>query len=236
MAIRCSHSGPTGLASAAVVPSLCRRGGATRRACIISTHSAVQGIRGSSIRLRGSRRRVVLGAESDAGTHDRAAGGDEKGGSLIGADRILSAASAADSALGPSASQCGGTTIDRLIWGAARLGDAEAIEYLLAKGGGIGWVPLAVYNRDGQLSSADQAMGMTSLCVAAMEGHLDVVRLLLRVGANANLARSADGATPLFLAAMYKHEAVVKALIEGGADVNLAFPSSPPEQNGQGTW
>jgi ankyrin repeat protein len=105
---------------------------------------------------------------------------------------------------------------------------------LLENGGRIGWVPLAVYNRDGQMNSSDQAMGLTCLCAAAMEGHLDVVRLLIAAGSDVNQARSADGATPLFLAAMSKHAAVVEALIEAGADVNLAFPTTPPEKNGQG--
>jgi ankyrin repeat protein len=61
-----------------------------------------------------------------------------------------------------------------------------------------------------------------SLCWAAANGKLDVVRLLLReLGANVN--QSYDGCTALFAAAQVGHEHVVRCLAkEFGAYVNQA--------------
>ena len=54
-----------------------------------------------------------------------------------------------------------------------------------------------------------------------MHGHVGVVRILLRAGANSNV-ESTDGkrGTPLHLASGKGHLAVVEALIEAGANVN----------------
>lgn len=59
----------------------------------------------------------------------------------------------------------------------------------------------------------------TALTIAAGEGHVEAVRVLLDAGANAN-AREASGWTPLLLAALLGHEAVLRLLVERGAELN----------------
>ena len=60
-----------------------------------------------------------------------------------------------------------------------------------------------------------------SLFVAAENGHLEVVRLLLEAGADENSERT-DGATAMFLAAEEGHLEVVRSLLEAGADKESA--------------
>ena len=63
--------------------------------------------------------------------------------------------------------------------------------------------------------------GETPLHVAALNGQLDVARLLLENGAEVNQALT-NGATPLWVAAHQGQLDVAKLLLEGGADVNQA--------------
>ena len=56
---------------------------------------------------------------------------------------------------------------------------------------------------------------------AAIEGHLEVVHLLLEAGADENAA-STDGATALMVAAFRGHLEVVRVLLEAGADKHAA--------------
>jgi len=65
----------------------------------------------------------------------------------------------------------------------------------------------------------DTKFGRTALHLAAVEGHLDAVRLLVDRGANI-YARTFIGATPLMYAALGGHNEIVKFLISKGADVN----------------
>ena len=60
----------------------------------------------------------------------------------------------------------------------------------------------------------------TPLHLAAWQGHVDIVRLLLDRGADVN-ARGDGGRTPLHYAAYWGHLDVVELLIEEGADVTL---------------
>jgi ankyrin repeat protein len=53
--------------------------------------------------------------------------------------------------------------------------------------------------------------------LASLNGHTDVVKLLLDRGAKIDLQRS-DGATALIVAAQNGHEEVIKILLERGAD------------------
>jgi len=63
---------------------------------------------------------------------------------------------------------------------------------------------------------------LTPLCVAAMNGHLDMCRLLMQCKADINLANE-DGRTPLYLAAESGECAVCRLLItKGRADTNKA--------------
>ncbi len=60
--------------------------------------------------------------------------------------------------------------------------------------------------------------GMAPLYIAAQDGHLWVVKALVRAGAAVDQA-VADGATPLYIAAEEGHLAVVEALVKAGVIV-----------------
>jgi ankyrin repeat protein len=62
--------------------------------------------------------------------------------------------------------------------------------------------------------------GWTPLAYAASNGKTDVVQYLLGVGADIN-ARSPNGTTPLMMAVRGGHEATVDLLLAKGADPNL---------------
>jgi ankyrin repeat protein len=63
---------------------------------------------------------------------------------------------------------------------------------------------------------------------AAAEGHADVVRMLIRAGADFRTALSDSGFTPLFFAAREGRTEVVRALLESGADVNDGMQAQRP--------
>lgn len=87
----------------------------------------------------------------------------------------------------------------------ADVGDAEMAKFFLA----CGCAP-------DQMNS----LGVTALFVAAQEGRLDVVRLLLNANANANAARSMDGATPIILSAQHGNDDCCRLLVACGANVD----------------
>ena len=62
--------------------------------------------------------------------------------------------------------------------------------------------------------------GVPALCLAAMHGHHNIVRLLLYRGANVDSLCDSDRSTALHAAAIGNHEAVVRLLLEHGASVN----------------
>lgn len=86
---------------------------------------------------------------------------------------------------------------------AAKAGDAEQVEQLIAGGA--------------EVDERDQAR-MTPLHWAA-DGHLDVARVLISKGADVNAADFAGGSA-LLVATYYGHEAIAELLISAGADVN----------------
>jgi serine/threonine-protein phosphatase 6 regulatory ankyrin repeat subunit B len=61
--------------------------------------------------------------------------------------------------------------------------------------------------------------GETALYLAAQDGHSDVVKVLLKNKANANIICT-NNATPLFIAAQEGHSEVVKVLLENGANID----------------
>jgi ankyrin repeat protein len=85
---------------------------------------------------------------------------------------------------------------------AARAGDMEAALRLLNEGAEV---------------NATSATGYTALHYAASKGHADVVRLLLRHGADPDLREAGAELTILMSAAKRGRVDVVKALLEGGA-------------------
>ena len=60
--------------------------------------------------------------------------------------------------------------------------------------------------------------GSTPLFIAALEGHLEVVRFLVESGANKDQGLTDDGRTALFIAAENGHLEVVRFLVESGAN------------------
>jgi N-acyl-D-amino-acid deacylase len=79
---------------------------------------------------------------------------------------------------------------------------------------------------DEPLTMEDEPSGQTPLMVAADEGSLPLVRLLLARGANVHL-RDGEGLTPLMIAASASDrgsEAIVRALIAAGADPRATLP------------
>jgi uncharacterized protein len=62
--------------------------------------------------------------------------------------------------------------------------------------------------------------GMSALMLAAREGHVEVLRTLLKVGADVNFT-DPDGSTPLLVALMNGHWDAARLLIDSGADVTM---------------
>lgn len=91
--------------------------------------------------------------------------------------------------------------------------------------------PLILASNQGDIKKVNQLLdqgadvneddiGFTSLIHAAREGHIDIVKLLLKRGANVN-ARSDDwNITALHFAVDRGHIDVVRCLLAKGADVN----------------
>ncbi len=90
------------------------------------------------------------------------------------------------------------------IFEAARIGDAQTVEQLLASGADV---------------NAPDDQGMTPLWVAAGNDRADIVRLLIERGADVN-ASGKRGRTPLHVAFHYGYAGIARLLIEKGADMN----------------
>lgn len=94
---------------------------------------------------------------------------------------------------------------DRQLLDAVKRGDAAAVRALL---------------KEGADANAAQGDGLTALHIAAQEGQIEIVKVLLGAGASVE-AKSRIGAyTPLHLAAGTGDAAVVTALLDAGAAVN----------------
>ncbi len=86
---------------------------------------------------------------------------------------------------------------------AARRGDVEAVRSLLRDGA------------DPNLAAGD---GLTALHVAAEQGFVEVVELLLDAGANVTAKTNIGEYEPLHLASRFGHAEVVRVLLEAGAE------------------
>lgn len=72
---------------------------------------------------------------------------------------------------------------------------------------------------------AAQQDGCTGLWLAAENGHLSVVKLLISYGASLNPVKDPGNVTPLYIAAQNGHSRVVQELIAAGASPNVAKTS-----------
>jgi len=72
---------------------------------------------------------------------------------------------------------------------------------------------------DASLVRADLGDRARPLHCAALNGHTEIVQLLLELGARVN-PRNRNRETPLHMAALNGHKGIARLLIEAGADVN----------------
>jgi len=63
--------------------------------------------------------------------------------------------------------------------------------------------------------------GVPLICLAARNGNLEILQLLLSSGAQVNQLAEDRGSTAIFDAALGKYKDLVKVLVEAGADVNV---------------
>lgn len=82
----------------------------------------------------------------------------------------------------------------------------------------------ALINAGAALEATDTRDGRTALIVATMEGHKDIVDLLLSNGAALypQLHQNEDWTNPVMLAAIKGHIDILKCLIKAGADIQIA--------------
>lgn len=92
---------------------------------------------------------------------------------------------------------------DRPLIEAAKRGDVEAVRSLLDGGAD---------------PNAAQGDGLTALHLAAQEGHIEIVGLLIGAGAEVEAKTRIGDYTPLHLASGGGHASVARSLLEAGAD------------------
>lgn len=75
-----------------------------------------------------------------------------------------------------------------------------------------------------------QKDGVTALYVAASNGYVDVVKVLVSIGANVNTLNSVDGSFPLYGAAYFGRLDCVKYLLSAGANPVLTWKNTTSTQ------
>lgn len=111
---------------------------------------------------------------------------------------------------------------------AAENGDVRMVECLIKNGANVDLgVAKDVFDPQGNLK---RKKGTTAMFIAVRECHLDVVRVLLRAGADINLSAE-DGATPLMVACMNREApsaesaVMLREVLDAGADPTMATPA-----------
>jgi ankyrin repeat protein len=111
----------------------------------------------------------------------------------------------------PAALGCGGRP-DTPLMAAAVRGDTAAIEQLVAGGADID-----------STASRQTCRGCTALMGAARNGQADAIRMLLKLGANAETVDAGMSGWTALVHAIHKNQAgAVRALLDGGADPDHA--------------
>ncbi len=91
---------------------------------------------------------------------------------------------------------------------AAEAGDLQTVKERLAKGDPVDRI---------------WGLGWTALQLACFDGHLPIVRVLLKHGAQVNLADAELGMTPLHNAGINGHYTCASLLLRYGADINASM-------------
>jgi ankyrin repeat protein len=99
----------------------------------------------------------------------------------------------------------------------AELGEARAAARVAEAAGYSLATNPAIASNYAEVNARERLYGRTALMIAATEGHLDVVRLLVEAGTDLN-ASDAEGSTALTLARSYGHLDVAAFLEASGAN------------------
>lgn len=107
-----------------------------------------------------------------------------------------------------------------------KAGDVAAVETLLARGRHLEEAGPSSSGSGSARAEVRCDRGATALHHAVHAGLLDVARLLLRAGLDANARCTVAGGTPLMWAASQNQQGSVRLLLEEGADAGR--PAAPP--------
>ena len=99
----------------------------------------------------------------------------------------------------------------------ASLGEARAAARISEGAGYATPVNPAIDSNDADVNARDRLYGRTALIIAAVEGHLEIVRMLVEAGSDLNIV-DAEGSTALSLARSYGNLDVAALLVEAGAN------------------
>ena len=164
--------------------------------------------------------------------------------------RHVVADNAEGNALLSAARAAGPTCLNMLLWGAAKVGDRDAVKMLLAEGADREWCnsggaeksnSLFVAAKEGHqevvkemLSDTDKRTGETmarkALPFAAGSGHDDMVELLLKEVPREVLRGCKEAPRAVMRAVQQGHQGVVERLLASGLDVDLESDGCTPLQ------
>ena len=94
------------------------------------------------------------------------------------------------------------------IWVSAKKGDIESIRQHIAFGT--------------NLNSVGSSRDETALIIAACQGHVEIVNLLIEEGVDLNIQNN-EGVTAQFCAVFFGRTAIVQILSDAGADPNIVM-------------